>query len=150
MPIFVYSSLIHAPVEIVFGFHEREDALRLLSPAFPPMRVVHKTGGIEKGARVDLRIGPVAWIALHTDYEKNRYFEDRQIHGPFAEWTHRHEFEAAGSNATRLTDRVEFRLPGGTWMNRLFGWAVRLGLRQMFRQRHRVTKRYCEAEIDKR
>jgi ligand-binding SRPBCC domain-containing protein len=26
----------------------------------------------------------------------------------------------------------------------LFGWAVTLGLRQMFAQRHRVTKHYCE------
>jgi len=29
-------------------------------------------------------------------------------------------------------------------MNCLFGWAVQLGLHQMFRQRHRMTKRYCE------
>jgi ligand-binding SRPBCC domain-containing protein len=88
-------------------------------------------------------IGPIRWVALHVEYEKNRFFEDRQISGPFARWDHRHEFEAVG-NATRLTDRIEYRLPGGAWTNLLFGWAVQLGLRQTFRHRHQVTKRYCE------
>lgn len=143
MPTFVKSVLIKARLETVFGFHEREDALRLLSPAFPPVRVITKTGGLEPGSRVDLQIGPFHWIALHTGYARNRFFEDRQVSGPFAQWIHRHEFEAAGSE-TRLTDRVEFQLPGGVWVNHLLGWAVRLGLRQMFLHRHRMTKRYCE------
>jgi len=52
VPEFVKSSLIKAPVEVVFAFHEREDALPLLSPRFPPMTVVSRTGGIRAGARV--------------------------------------------------------------------------------------------------
>lgn len=143
MPTFVKSVLITAPLKTVFGFHEREDALRLLSPRFPPVRVIRKTGGLEAGSRVILQIGPFHWEALHTDYEKNRFFQDRQISGPFAEWVHRHEFEEVGST-TRLTDRVDFQLPGGAWTNYLLGWAVRLGLQQMFRHRHRMTKLYCE------
>ena len=34
---------------------EREDALALLTPPFPPVRLVRRTGGIRKGARVELR-----------------------------------------------------------------------------------------------
>ncbi len=143
MPTFIKSVLIAAPLETVFGFHEREDALRLLSPPFPPVRVLRKMGGIEAGSQVELRIGPFQWLALHTAYERNRLFEDRQVGGPFAEWVHRHEFQQVGST-TQLTDRVMFQLPGGVWINYLFGWAVRLGLYEMFRHRHRVTKRYCE------
>ena len=143
MPTFRKSVVVEAPVETVFGFHEREDALRLLSPAFPAVRVVRKQGGIETGSRVELRIGPLRWVALHTAFQKNRFFEDQQISGPFAKWIHRHEFEAVGG-ATLLTDRIEYRLPGGGWMNHLFGWAMQLGLQQMFRHRHRITKRYCE------
>ena len=135
--------MVHAPVERVFGFHEREDALRLLSPAVPRVRVLRRTDGIETGSRIELRIGPFLWIALHTAYEKNRLFADEQIAGPYAKWIHRHEFEAMGA-ATRLTDRVEYRLPGGVWMNRLLGWVVQLGLHQMFRQRHRATRHHCE------
>lgn len=142
MPTFLKSIVVEAPVEAVFGFHEREDALLLLSPRFPPQHVIRKTGGIEPGSRVELKIGPFLWTALHTAYEKNRLFADEQVQGPFAKWVHRHEFESVGF-ATRLTDRVEYRLPG-VWMNRLFGWAVQLGLHQMFRHRHRITKLYCE------
>jgi len=143
MPVFSKSVIVKAPVETVFGFHEREDALRLLSPPFPPLRVIKKDGGLEPGSRVELKIGPVRWVALHSAFGKNQFFEDRQIAGPFAKWIHRHEFEPLGGG-TRLTDRVEYQLPGGVWINRLLGWIVNFGLLQMFRQRHQLTKRYCE------
>jgi len=143
MPVFSKSVIVKAPVETVFGFHEREDALRLLSPPFPPLRVIKKDGGLEPGSRVELKIGPVRWVALHSAFAKNHFFEDRQIAGPFAKWIHRHEFESLG-DGTRLTDRVEYQLPGGVWINRLLGWIVNIGLLQMFRQRHQLTKRYCE------
>ena len=137
------SVLIDRPVAEVFRFHEREDALSLLAPAFPPMRVIRRTGGIETGARVELRIGIFRWVALHTAYEKNRLFVDEQVSGPFAKWVHRHEFENAGAG-TRLTDRIVYELPGGALVNVLFGWTVTLGLRSMFAHRHRVTKEFCE------
>lgn len=112
MVTFVKSVLIAAPVEAVFRFHERDDALSLLAPAFPPLRMISRTGGIKTGARVELRVGVFSWVALHTGYEKNRLFVDEQIRGPFAKWIHRHEFEAAGAG-TRLTDRIAYQLPGG-------------------------------------
>jgi len=144
MPVFVKSSLIDAPVDEVFAFHEREDAFALLTPPFPPVRVVSKTGrGVEAGVRLEIRIGPVRWLALHTACEKNRLFVDEQVSGPFAKWVHRHEFEAAG-NKTRLTDRVEFALPGGRLVNALLGWTVLPGLANMFRHRHRATRQMCE------
>jgi ligand-binding SRPBCC domain-containing protein len=92
---------------------------------------------------VELKIGPFLWTAVHTAYEKNRLFADEQVQGPFAQWTHRHEFEALG-DATRLTDRIEYRLKGGAFVNWALAWAVQLGLDQMFRARHQTTKRYCE------
>ena len=143
VPTFVESVLINAPVDSVFRFHEREDALSVLAPAFPPVRMISRTGGIGIGARVELRVGVFRWVALHTAYEKDRLFVDEQIHGPFAKWVHRHEFEAAGAK-TRLTDRIAYELPGGTLVNLLFGWTVSLGLRNMFAHRHRVTKKICE------
>jgi ligand-binding SRPBCC domain-containing protein len=93
--------------------------------------------------RVELRVGLIRWVALHTAYEKDRLFVDEQIRGPFAKWVHRHEFEAAGGK-TRLTDRIEYELPGGPLVNKLFGWTVIPGLRNMFASRHRVTREICE------
>ena len=140
---FVKSVLIGAPVDEVFGFHEREDALDLLSPSFPPVRKISATGGIKAGARVELRVGLFRWVAVHTAYEKDRLFVDEQMEGPFKTWVHRPEFERAG-NGTRLTDRVEYELPGGALVQALFGRAVTLGLRRMFAHRHRVTREICE------
>ncbi len=136
---------MQAPVEQVFAFHERDDALALLSPPFPPLHVVSRQGGIRAGARVDLRIGPIRWLAAHTDYRPNELFVDEQLAGPFASWVHRHEFEALGSATTRLTDRVTFELPGGPVVNALFGRLVAWSLIPMFRFRHRATRLACES-----
>jgi ligand-binding SRPBCC domain-containing protein len=142
---FVARVLIDAPVAEVFAFHERPDALALLTPAFPPVRVVQQSGGIAAGARVVLRVGRVIpWVALHTAYEKDRLFVDEQVRGPFARWVHRHEFDDIGGR-TRLTDRVTFELPGGSLLNRLAAPLVRLGLTRMFAHRHAATRRMCEA-----
>ncbi len=145
MPTFVRPLVIQAPVEAVFAFHERDDALPRLSPPFPPVRVVSRQGGIRAGARVELRIGPIRWLALHTVYEPNVLFVDEQIAGPFARWVHRHEFERLGPTTTRLTDRVTFELPGGALVNTLLGRLVALSLVPMFRFRHQVTKQACES-----
>jgi ligand-binding SRPBCC domain-containing protein len=142
VPRFTKSVFIQAPVERVFAFHERADALDLLSPAFPRVRVLSRTGGLQPGARVDLRIGPFRWVAVHTAYERNRLFVDEQVEGPFARWIHRHEFEEA-AGGTRLTDRVDYRLRGGVLFERLFGWAVTFALGRMFAQRHAGTRRHC-------
>lgn len=144
MPTFVRSLIVRAPVANVFAFHEREDALPRLSPPFPPVRVVKRDGGIRPGARVELRIGPVRWLALHTAYEPNRLFVDEQVQGPFASWVHRHEFEAVDATTTRLTDRVTFTLPGGPIVNAVLGRVIALSLVPMFRFRHRATRAACE------
>jgi ligand-binding SRPBCC domain-containing protein len=144
VPVFVSSVVIDAPVAEVFRFHEREDAFTLLTPAFPPVRLISKsTPGIGVGTRLELRAGIFRWVALHTAYEKNKLFVDEQISGPFAKWVHRHEFEAVNAK-TRLTDRIEYELPGGRLVNKLFGWAVGPGLSSMFAHRHRVTREFCE------
>jgi ligand-binding SRPBCC domain-containing protein len=145
VPTFVKELVVQAPVATVFAFHERDDALPRLSPPFPPMRVVSRAGGIRTGARVELRIGPIRWLALHTDYRQNELFVDEQIAGPFASWVHRHEFEALGPHTTRLTDRVAFELPGGPVVNAIFGQLAAWSLIPMFRFRHRATAQACEA-----
>jgi hypothetical protein len=100
-------------------------------------------GRHRSGARVELRVGIFRWVALHTAYERDRLFVDEQLQGPFAKWIHRHEFKELGVK-TRLTDRIEYALPGGSFVNMLFGWVVNLGLVNMLAHRHRVTREVCE------
>lgn len=147
MPTFVRSVVVRAPVAAVFAFHERDDALPRLSPPFPPVRVVSRQGGIRTGAVVDLRIGPIRWLAAHTAYDPPRLFIDEQVEGPFASWVHRHEFEAVDAHTTRLTDRVTFTLPGGPFANALLGGLVAWSLVPMFRYRHAATTAACETVL---
>lgn len=145
MPRFVYSTVIPAPVEKVFAFHEQPDALERLTPPFAPVRFMRREGGIQPGAIVvlEIPIGPFRkrWVARHTEYERNRLFADVQEEGPFRRWVHHHRFEPLGPNETRLTDDVEFSLPGGALSDFLGAWLARLQLRRMFRYRHEATRR---------
>jgi ligand-binding SRPBCC domain-containing protein len=149
MPLFEYASLIAAPVETVFAFHQRPDALELLTPPWAGVRVLRRTGGIGPGAEVELLvpIGPFRkrWLAVHTDFEQDRLFVDEQREGPFRRWVHRHEFYDAGGS-TRLVDRVFFSLPGGPPADFAAAWLAKLQLRRMFRYRHEITRRHTEPQ----
>ena len=144
---FVFSTRIDAPVEVVFAFPEKPEALETLTPPRQKMEVLRREGGIRPGGEVEfrLRLGPVwlKWHARHTGYEQNRLFTDEQVSGPFRKWVHRHCFVAA-NGGTQLTDEIECSLPGGSLADLLFGWLVTLQLARLFAFRHRVTKRIAE------
>ena len=142
---FQYSSLIPAPLATVWAFHERPEAIQLLTPPDTPLTVDSRTGGLEVGSRVTFRVThlKIRWVAEHTEYQYQRLFADRQVEGPFRTWYHRHLFTAEGPG-TRLNDEIEFTLPGSPVTDWLLGWAVKLQLRVMFRYRHSVTQLECK------
>ncbi|MBH8556038.1 SRPBCC family protein [Nostocaceae cyanobacterium CENA357] len=145
---FTHSSVINAPPEVVWNFHERPDILQLLTPPWQPMQVVRREGGLDVGAITEFRLFvgllPLTWLARHTEYEKYRLFTDEQISGPFESWVHRHQF-APEAGKTRLTDAITFSIPGGGTVEFISGWLVQAQLEAMFRYRHYVTKRECES-----
>lgn len=145
---FQYSSLIQAPVEVVWDFHTRQDILQVLTPPWQPVKVIRREGGLEIGAISEFCIflGPISvpWVAVHTEYEKYRLFTDEQHQGPLAYWVHRHQFSAE-NHQTRLTDVITYSISGGTGVDQLLGGWVNSRLQDMFRYRHQVTKRECEA-----
>jgi ligand-binding SRPBCC domain-containing protein len=146
---FKHSSVINAPLEVVWKFHERPDILQLLNPPWQPVQIIRREGGLNVGAITEFRLflGPVplTWLARHTECEKYRLFTDEQISGPFESWIHRHEFEPEDDVKTRLTDAISFSMPGGATVEFISGWLVQAQLEAMFRYRHYVTKRECES-----
>ncbi|WP_445636251.1 Cyclase [Nostoc sp. DSM 114161] len=147
---FKHSSVINAPPEVVWKFHERPDILKLLTPPWQPVQVVRRDGGLDVGAITEFRLflGPVplTWLARHTEHQKYRLFTDEQISGPFESWVHRHEFEPEDASKTRLTDAISFSMPGGEAVEFISGWLVQAQLEAMFRYRHYITKRECESQ----
>jgi ligand-binding SRPBCC domain-containing protein len=137
---FIHESIIRAPPEAVFAFHERPDALRKLVPPWERVEVVQPPASLMPGTRVLLRmrVGPLklSWEAEHTRYEKNVLFEDRMLRGPFKKWLHTHHTLPAPGGGTLLRDEVEYELP----LLFLPGLPLVLRrLRRMFEYRHRIT-----------
>jgi ligand-binding SRPBCC domain-containing protein len=142
-------TFIAAPPEVVFGFHERPDALEKLTPPWEPVRIVERVGqGLAAGVRVtlEMKLGPIPlrWIAEHVAYDPPRMFKDVARSGPFRRWEHEHRVEP-GDGGAWLVDHVEYALPLEPF-SRIVGALVRRRLERMFAYRHDVTKRTCEAK----
>ena len=145
---FQYSTLINAPRETVWRFHERSDILKLLTPPWQPVKIVRREGGLEIGSKsefiIQLGFIPVRWLARHTEYKEYELFTDEQIEGPMEYWKHQHIFQQQNGQ-TKLIDKIQYEIPGG-WLSELcLGWWVNSRLTDMFKYRHQVTQKYCES-----
>jgi ligand-binding SRPBCC domain-containing protein len=147
---FVRALDVAAPVERLWAFHERPDALTLLSPPGERIEVIVPPRSLEVGTRVEVRawLGPIPTriVAEHVAYERGKMFADRMVKGPFRSWLHRHRFEPLAGGGSRLVDDIEYELPLG-WVGQVLGAGIaRRRLERMFEHRHRVTREMVENE----
>jgi uncharacterized protein (TIGR01777 family) len=151
--VFIRRTRIEAPAGEVFRWHSTPGALERLTPPWEPVKLVERTGGIEDGARVVLRMhmGPLSrrWVAEHRDYREGSSFRDVQIEGPFARWEHTHTFEPDGDDACTLEDRIEYELPLGAPGRLVGGPTVRKRLNRLFSHRHLVTQQDIAAHTQR-
>ncbi len=143
--VFIRRMRIPAPAAEVFQWHAQPGALTRLTPPWESVEIIERSGGIENGGRVVLRmgLGPVSrqWVAEHRDYEAGVQFRDVQISGPFAHWEHTHRVEADGRAGCILEDRIAYALPGGRLGQILGGAWTRRKLARLFAYRQEVTRR---------
>ena len=131
---------IDAPAEAVFTWHARHGALERLLPPWEQIDLIDKTGGIESGSQIMLRVpfGPfkVRWTLEHRGYESGRQFQDVQTSGPFRFWEHTHRMVPQGEQKCYLEDQIEYSLGilGNLYGNR----ALERKLERLFRYRHRI------------
>ena len=161
-----YQASVSLPVsaETAFAYHERPGCLNRLIPPWESVTIERSDGSLRAGSRVVLKTRlmgfPLRWVAEHTVYEPPRRFCDRQVSGPFASWEHEHRFDesavglrdgsltaetagvepaVSGGSASVLTDRIDYRLPGGPLGRWLGGGKALHTIEAMFAYRHRVT-----------
>ncbi len=67
------STLIDAPVEVVWNFHERPDILERLTPPWQPVQVVRREGGLDVGAISEFRL----FFGLPPSGNANRVQQNR-------------------------------------------------------------------------
>ncbi|MGA7054265.1 MAG: TIGR01777 family protein, partial [Mycobacterium sp.] len=74
----LYSSVIDAPRDEVFGWHTRPGAFNRLSPPWSPLRLVTEAASLKDG-RAELALpGGLRWVAAHQPdgYDPPRRFVD--------------------------------------------------------------------------
>jgi ligand-binding SRPBCC domain-containing protein len=145
---FLKESLINAPPERVFAFHEQDSVLELLSPPWETARVIQHARISDIGSRAIIEtniIGPIRtrWIAEHTVYQPPHLFEDVQIKGPFRSWRHRHIINAHAEGAT-LRDEIEYEPPLGILGQMFAPLLIERRLCKLFEYRHQVIREWCE------
>jgi ligand-binding SRPBCC domain-containing protein len=81
---------------------------------------------MKKGTLIEYRLKihhiPAYWQTEITVWEPPFRFVDVQLKGPYRIWIHEHTFEKMGVG-TKMTDRVEYALPGGPFaaiVNKIF------------------------------
>ena len=138
---FIKRSRISVSAEALYRWHAEPGALERLTPPGERFRIVSRTGGIEDGARVSFRVGPLRllWVAEHCDVIPGRQFRDVQIRGPFRHWAHTHRFLADGPSACFLVDEIVYELPFGRLGEFLASRFVRRKIERLFAFRHRTT-----------
>ena len=139
---FEHTSEMPCPVDRLWAFHMRPDALAVLSP--PGTRVVDRGQWVADGSVVTLEVGwwPLrsTWRALHSSVRPPVSFTDVALESPFEFWAHQHTFEAVHGESSRLRDVVHYLPP--RWLPRwIAGSVTRLALGALFRWRHRRTRR---------
>ncbi len=144
---FIKRSRIGASAETLYRWHIEPGALERLTPPGERLRVVSRTGGIEDGARVAFRVGPLRllWVAEHSDVIPGRQFRDVQIRGPFRRWAHTHRFLADGPSACYLVDEIVYEFPFGRLGRFVAGRFVRRKIESLFDYRHRLTAEAFQA-----
>ena len=76
----------------------------------------------------------VSWTARMLEFEWNSHFADEMANGPFKTFRHRHGIapeSADGEEGTRVSDAIDFELPGG-FLNTLASGRVWNQLQQSF------------------
>ncbi len=144
MPSLENRTIIGVTSDSLDQWHHSPGALRRLSPPWDRVEVVQEPPAIENGALVKLRVkaGPAwtRWTVEHFDCRRGHGFSDRQLEGPFADWTHNHIFNNLGDGRCELVDQIDYKLPLG-FLGRLVGGGfVRRKLERTFVYRHVLNK----------
>jgi ligand-binding SRPBCC domain-containing protein len=143
MPLFEKQLTLPVPAEQAFAYLTHPLAFNRLNPPWERVTITRKTGGVEDGAELDMRVSlapgvQVRWLAVHEGFVPGVQFMDRQTIGPFAHWLHTHRVNPVTERSCCLLDHIQYALPLD-WATGLLGYPlVKQKLTTMFAYRHHL------------
>jgi ligand-binding SRPBCC domain-containing protein len=143
-----YRFEVNAPLAAVADFHAKSVSMGAITPPPVVVRVHRAPSRLDEGDEMDFTMwfGPlsVRWLARIEDVSPTG-FTDRQLHGPFRHWVHRHTFTPVDETTTAVVDEIELELRSNLWW-KLVGLGMWLSLPLLFAYRAWKTKRFIQAK----
>ena len=139
--------------ETVFRFFEDPLNLEAITPPWLHFEVVSATDprvreGTEITYRLRWQIIPMSWRSRIIEYDRSSGFVDEMLKGPYARWSHRHEFTSV-AEGVEMVDRVEYALPFGPLGDLVHAAVVRAQLESIFDyRRHRIAKLFPSTTVE--
>jgi uncharacterized protein len=144
LQVFERSAELPVPAGESFAWHERPGAFERLSPPWIRIRVLRRTGSINDGGTILLRLQvgplPITWNLVHGDFIAGEQFCDVQFLGPFKSWRHCHRVEPIDAQRSRLTDHIEYDVPFGAVGHTFVSGHIARQLALLFDYRHDLMR----------
>ncbi|MFM7389161.1 MAG: SRPBCC family protein [Vampirovibrionales bacterium] len=152
-----FASTVAVPAEMLFAWHESPEAFQTLTPPWETVVLAHPSATLHSDSIAVILIPllgkPFAWlpkvfpfwlpwVARHHNYVAGQQFEDTQVFGPFAAWTHVHRCLPHESEAgySILEDDITYTLPLSPWFDWILHPVIDAKLRGLFAYRHQITQ----------
>tara|TARA_B100000029_G_scaffold511935_1_gene607236 strand:+ start:1600 stop:2091 length:492 start_codon:yes stop_codon:yes gene_type:complete len=133
---------ISCSIKEVFNFYSEAKNLNLITPPFLDFNIFSQSSSINESTIFQYRLKihgiPVKWKSLIKEWSPPNKFVDIQLSGPFIKWHHVHLFSSLGDK-TKITDKVEYIVPGGALIHNLF---VKRDLLNIFNYRKRALNKF--------
>jgi ligand-binding SRPBCC domain-containing protein len=135
---------VRRPLDEVFAFFSAARNLESLTPPFLRFQVLTPEPiEMRAGTVIDYRLKvhgvPLRWVSRIERWEDRRSFVDRQLHGPYRLWHHRHDFESH-DGGTLVSDRVDYAIPMWPAGELAHALVVRRDLAQIFDFRQKAVR----------
>lgn len=143
---FRHTFRVRASAQAVADFHSRAAVLRQITPPPAIIRLHSAPARLGEGDEMDFTLWlgpvPVRWVARFEAVGPDG-FTDRQVRGPFGEWTHRHTFLNVDGHTTEVVDEIQATLRAHLYHG-LVGLGMWLSLPLLFAYRGWRTRHLLE------